>query len=404
MSLSGRILVPFAVGGALLAGYIAWGWLPVDPPLETRYWLAAVVAAGVVTLLIATGLVVDSAIRRPLSVLGGTDRAAGDEIQALGRRLGQLEQRLTEKDVELGQALRQCREAQSALQLAEERYSLAVRSASDGLWEWNLENGTMYLSPRWKSLLGYAENEVADTRECWRNSIHPDDRAEAEASLEAHLAGSTPRYEHQHRLLHKDGRFRWVLSRGAAIRHASGKPYRVVGLDTDITRIQRVETVLRELVDGTSGAWGEALFRSLVRHFAHALDVPLAFIAVCLDQPPHRVRTLAAWKDRGFIDNFEYELAGTPCEGVVGGKTCFYPSDLATLFPREKGWESFLGVPILSSDGKVLGHIAFFDRRRMPEDMLVDAIFKVFAARAGAELERRNALEELHRLRTPALH
>jgi len=80
------------------------------------------------------------------------------------------------------------------------------------------------------------------------------------------------------------------------------------------------------------------------------------------------------------------------------GRTCFYPQGLAARFPREKSWESYLGVPIFGSNGMVIGHIAFLDRQRMPEEMLEEAIVRVFAARAGAELERMRALEELRRL------
>jgi PAS domain S-box-containing protein len=402
MSLLRRVLLPMSLCGAVLVAYVAWGWLPGEPGTGVRVELAAVVAMGVAALLIVGGFALEAVILRPLSALAAQAQG-NDEIQGLGQRLALLEGQLGERDAQLAQTLRQCTDGQAALRLAEERYALAVRSASDGLWEWNLQSDEVLLSPRWKSMLGYTDNELPDTRASWRERIHPDDRASAEAALQAHVTGASSRFEHQHRLLHKDGRFRWVLSRGAAIRHASGKAYRVVGLDIDITRIQRVESVLRELVEGTSGAWGEALFRAMVRHFAHALEVPFAFVTECTEHPARRVRTLAAWKDRGFVDNFEYDVAGTPCEAVVDGKTCFYPRGLATLFPREKGWESFLGVPILSSNGKVLGHLAFFDRREMPEDMLVDAIFKVFAARAGAEMERRHALDELRRLRAPVV-
>jgi PAS domain S-box-containing protein len=391
-----RLLLPMAGCGALIVAWVLLGWLPGDPPSAFRHALAGVAAASVLALLAVAWVSAGAALR-------GAPASPPATGPAPERRIAELEARLAQRDAELEQALRAARDAESRLKAAEERYALAVRSASDGLWEWNLESGAVYLSPRWKSMLGFAGEELAGTRQAWLGRIHPDDLADAEAALDAHLRGESPRYEHQHRLLHRDGRIRWVLSRGAAVRHASGKAYRVIGLDTDVTRIRQVETVLREIVEGTSGTYGDSLFRSLVQHFALALQVPRAFVTECCDQPATRVRALAHWTEGRFGDTFEYDLRGTPCEGVMEGRTCFYPEGLGGMFPREKAWESYLGVPIFGSDGRVIGHLAFLDRKRMPEEMLEDAIFRVFAARAGAELERVHALAELRRLAAAAV-
>jgi len=401
MTLGRRLLLPIAASGALIVAWVVWGWLPGDPAADTRYAVAGVVGIGIVGLLGVAKLAFHLAVRRPLAALGAAN-GRGDEIERLAQHVRALEHRLAQRDADVEQALRQCQEAQSSLQLAEERYVLAVRNASDGLWEWDLKTGAMYLSPRWKSMLGFAEGEIPDTREVWVERLHPEDRARAEEALENHIRGASPRYQDEHRLLHKDGGVRWVLSRGAAIRRASGSAYRVVGLDTDVTRIRHVESILHEIVEGTSGAFGDMLFRSMVEHFARALHVERAFITECCDQPPTRVRTLAHWSGRDFANNFEYELPGSPCERVMEGRTCFYPRDVGVLFPRERSWEAYLGVPIFGSDGRVIGHLAFLDRREMPEDVVVDAVFRIFAARAGAELERMRALEELRRLTMPA--
>ena len=77
------------------------------------------------------------------------------------------------------------------------------------------------------------------------------------------------------------------------------------------------------------------------------------------------------------------------------GRACFHREGLAQLFPRETGYESFLGLPIVGSDGRLLGHLAFFDTRPRGDDLLVDAIFRIFLARAAAELERCQALARL---------
>ena len=178
----------------------------------------------------------------------------------------------------------------------------------------------------------------------------------------------------------------------------------MVGLATDVTRLTRVQPVLDAVAEGTAGAFGDEFFRAMVRHFARALEVDRAFITECADDPVTRVRTLAVWSAHaGHTENFEYALAGTPCAEVVGeGRTCFHREGVSTLFPREAGVESFLGMPIIASDGRMLGHLAFFDSRPRGDDMLVDSIYRIFLARAAAEIERIQALARLSLQRSAA--
>ena len=167
----------------------------------------------------------------------------------------------------------------------------------------------------------------------------------------------------------------------------------MVGVDTDVTALRRLQTVLDALADGTAQAHGAAFFPALVRNFARALGVDRAFIAQCVDEPPTRVRTLARWSAaHGMIENIEFALAGTPCAAVVqDGQACFHPANLAAMFPREQGFEAYLGMPIVGSDGRVLGHLAFFDTRPRGDELRAEPIYRIFLARAAAELERRRA-------------
>lgn len=164
---------------------------------------------------------------------------------------------------------------------------------------------------------------------------------------------------------------------------------------------QPPDDLLRLIAEGTAGVTGEAFFRSLVRHLAAALAMDYAFVAE-FAAVKTRVRTLAFWNGDGFLDNFEYDLAGTPCEAVLGGETRCYPKDLRMLFPEDDGLaaigaESYLAVPLIDSGGVVMGHLAAFDTkpmRNVPRDM---AVFRIFAARTGAELERKRADDELQK-------
>ncbi len=125
--------------------------------------------------------------------------------------------------------------AQEGLKESEERYALAARGANDGLWDWNLATNVIYFSDRWKAMLGYAENEMSDKPEEWLDRVHTDDRQRMLDEIASHQNGDTPHFENVHRVRHKDGTFRWMLSRGLAVRDRSGKPVRMAGSQTDIT-------------------------------------------------------------------------------------------------------------------------------------------------------------------------
>lgn len=125
--------------------------------------------------------------------------------------------------------------AQERLKESEERYALAARGANDGLWDWNLATNTIYFSARWKAMLGYRDDEILDRPEEWFDRIHEADRERVREELAAHQTGAAPHFESVHRLRHKDGTFRWMLSRGIATRDSSGKPVRMAGSQTDIT-------------------------------------------------------------------------------------------------------------------------------------------------------------------------
>jgi formate hydrogenlyase transcriptional activator len=151
---------------------------------------------------------------------------------------------------------------------------------------------------------------------------------------------------------------------------------------------------LRAIVEGTAPAVGEEFFRSLVRHMAGVLGTGYALVAEFAGEM--RARTLAYWKPAGFAPNVEWGLVGTPCEDVVRGNLCHHPSGVSTKFPGDEvlvswGIESYLGVPLAGPDGEHLGHLAVFDTRPMPPEPRKLFIFRIFAARATAELLRLRA-------------
>ncbi|MCC6320623.1 MAG: sigma 54-interacting transcriptional regulator [Phycisphaerales bacterium] len=167
------------------------------------------------------------------------------------------------------------------------------------------------------------------------------------------------------------------------------------------------DSVLHALLRGITSTFGDECFRALARGLARALCVRYAVVAEFL--PDRRsARSLAFWTGEGFGDPIEWTLAGTPCERVVGGEFCHYPSRLREAFPDdlplvELRAESYLGVPLIGSDGAVLGHLFVMDRQPMPREPHNLALFRIFAMRAAAELARlrleRSLAENQERLR-----
>ena len=156
---------------------------------------------------------------------------------------------------------------------------------------------------------------------------------------------------------------------------------------------------LRAIVEGTAGSTGEEFFRNLVRHLAAAIDAHHAFVAEFADVNS-RVRTLAYWAQDHIRENQEWDLAGTPCQDVLRGSICHHPVGVKDLFPfdrdlLEMGIESYLGVPLCDATGGVLGHLAVFDERPMPAEPRRLYTFRIFAARAAAELTRFARSEKL---------
>jgi formate hydrogenlyase transcriptional activator len=153
--------------------------------------------------------------------------------------------------------------------------------------------------------------------------------------------------------------------------------------------------LLRLLVDATAHTTGEAFFRALVETLARTLGAVACFVAAPGDAPG-RVRTLALWSRDRFVDALEWAVAGTPCEAVLGGRACHVPRAAHARAPEHPllgalGVESYLGVPLVAGDGRVLGVLAVLDGTPRTETGAILPVLRAFAARGAAELDRMRA-------------
>jgi PAS domain S-box-containing protein len=137
--------------------------------------------------------------------------------------------------------------AEFALQESEFRWKFAIEGSGDGLWDWNVPDGTVFFSKIWKQMLGYSDDEIGNQLEEWEKRIHPEDITDTLATVQDYLHGKTPIYLSEHRVRCKDNSYKWILARGMVVsRDEDGKPLSLIGTHTDITKRKEAEAAQEE--------------------------------------------------------------------------------------------------------------------------------------------------------------
>ena len=226
---------------------------------------AALWAAGLCALLTVLGILFSppgleitmAVVNRLLGigVLGGmaglfwhrlrADQAFLGMKERLEQQVADQTHKLRKVNQQLTQQLAERRHIEGALRESRERLELATKGADAGVWDWDLRTNRMYFSPRWKSQLGYADHEIGDSFDEWESRLHPDDRERALETIRAYLEGHLLIYSLEHRLRHKDGSYRWILTSGSAFRDEKAALVRMTGVHIDMTERKHAEESLR---------------------------------------------------------------------------------------------------------------------------------------------------------------
>lgn len=146
-----------------------------------------------------------------------------------------LEEDITEK-----------KEHDERLRKGREQYELAIRGTRDGIWDWDLTTNTLFLSARWKEMLGYEEHELKNEYQTFEDHLHPADKARVLDHIMRYLSGELENYSNEFRCRNRKGQYLWVLARGEALRDENGIPYRMAGSHTDITEKKKQEQQLQD--------------------------------------------------------------------------------------------------------------------------------------------------------------
>lgn len=251
------------------------------------------------------------------------------------------------------------------LTISQERYALAVAGANDGIWDWDLIHQKMYYSTRWKSMLGLDEPNEGDSIRDWVTRIHPDDRAAFLKRLRSHIGGKDPNPEQrlycEYRILHTDGTYRWVVTRGQALRDKQGRAYRVAGSQTDITERKSLETELfkeKELAQITLHSIGDAVITTdengLIKDFNPVAERLTGWSASEAKQKP--ISQICT-----FVDGTHQPLENPALQAISKGKTISFSNH--PILISKTGEEYAIGdsaAPIRSSSGDIVGTVLVF--------------------------------------------
>jgi PAS domain S-box-containing protein len=288
------------------------------------------------------------------------------------------------------------KETEEALRFSEERFRLLVDRSPVGIFQTDERGDCLFVNPRWLEMTGLSLEEALGKG--WKKALHPKDRDRVIAEwYEAAREGREFSLEYRYRT--SQGKVTLVFGNAIAIRDEEGHVTGYFGTVTDIGDRKQKEKLLENISLGVSAEIGESFFRSLVKYLSKALGLEYAFVWELADQ---QVRTVAGYGDGQFLPNYEYPLKTTPCANLVGKQLSIYRTNLQQQFPqatllREVGAESYIGVPLLDSAGKILGFICVLSRSPLDNTRLMEEILKIFAVRAGMELERKKSEAELMR-------
>ncbi len=311
---------------------------------------------------------------------------AKETVETIKRTNEELEQRVEERT--------------GKFQESENRLLDIAEASTDRFWEMDetlrftsvFDHPDETIFPPPERLIGRTRWEVAgvnpDEDEKWGK--HRDD-----------LLAHHPFHDFQLATTDEDGVNHYLSISGKPFFDEKGNFLGYRGSATDITERKQAEERIRAVAETISSVTGKDMLERLIEKLAHILEVDYAFVGELMDEGMSRVRTIAFFADGAKMDNFEYDLAGTPCENVIGKTTCVFPDNVQREFPEDDDLkmlnaEAYIGMPLFDSRNDSLGIIVALKRTPIDNPQEATDLLHIFASRAAAELERCRSEEALN--------
>lgn len=283
------------------------------------------------------------------------------------------------------------REALRALHDSEAAFATLAEASPVGIFLTDREGRCVGANQKWRQMTGLGLDDLSDG--CAR-AVHPDDRERVRTAWEQ-AARTGAQLRSEYRLVRPDGKVTWVIGEAVERRNAAGDVAGYIGVVTDVTAQQQRRATLEALAELARSPQAR-FFPDATRRLADILRLEIAFLCE-LHPAKTTMRVLGLVVDGELQPDAEYELAGTPCERLIGRKTpLVLPEGVLREFPRD-GWlaqlgaEGWAGVPLVDSSGQVVGHIGVMSRARLDETERLRDVLDLFAAQVASELERRRA-------------
>lgn len=159
---------------------------------------------------------------------------------------------------------------------------------------------------------------------------------------------------------------------------------------------KQIEEMLQGIAQSVSTRIGDAFFESLVQQIVNTLELDYAFVGKVMGDRQERIQTVVVSHQGKIVENFEYDLRGTPCDSVVGKTLCCYPDNVRQQFPHDRllvdlQIRGYMGIPLFNSTGQPLGVLVVMSTQPITDQQLAEATLQILATRAAAELERQQS-------------
>ncbi len=332
-------------------------------------------------------------------------------IAALERANTELQDTTVAQKARIEATIRDLQNAVRAKQQAErsiynsDTFSGAVLSlASEGIGVWSLLPERPYLrfsvwNDRMEEITGYGMDEINELG--WHKALYVDPNVQARAvQLMPELIAGKNFLLEEREICRRDGTKRTIAISTMRIEDGNGEPS-VLGLVQDISDRRQADETIAKIIEVVSPETGQDFFQNLVNHLSRVCEADYAFIAELDSNDPNLAMTVALSHQGRIMENVPYDVRNTPCENVVKNGVVHYPTGVQQLFPLDPliprmGVDSYLGVPLFSTAGKVCGLLVLAHSGPLANSARAEVILRVLATRVSAELQRGQA-ERLHR-------